>query len=180
MKFTVPTTSIQTGGTLESFYYDLLVGRSDLTRTASNGNTIVEGDLLLTLGQINQILTAGGEVEEYLLAIKADVAILGDLLPDGLPNRTTLDETASVEVKAFKNWFDVSAEVWKKDTNDEIYFLSNPIGNSVSKYLKGSEMLIIFSSFGGATPTVVDRNVDIDTIAQFQAEVSSGWTQVIF
>lgn len=180
MKFTIPTTEIQTGGSLESFYYDLLVGRGDLTRVQDNGTTEVSGDLELTLGHINQILNAGGEVSEYLLAIQADVTLLGDDLPVGLPNRTTLDELAASEIRKFKNWFDTSAEVWLKDTNDKIYFLTNPTGMSISKYLTGTEIAVIINSFGGGTPSVIDRNADVDTIAQFQAEIVSGWTQIIF
>jgi hypothetical protein len=185
MKFIVPTSTIQTGGSLEDFYYDLLVGRSDLDRYEENGNTVCEGNLILTLGQINQILTAGGEVYEYLLAVRADIALLGDDLPSNspnveFPNRQTLDESAGTEVRKFKNWFDSSAEVWKKDTDDEIYFLTNPIGNTIDKYLIGTQIATLFNSFGGGSPSIVDRNLDVDTIAQFEAEIATGWTQVIF
>lgn len=181
MKFTVPTTSIQKGGSLEDFYYDLLiVGRSDLSKISDNGNTIVQGELVLSISQVNQILIAGGEVEQYLMAIKADIALLGDDLPTGLPNQNTLDEVGAAEIRKFKNWFDTSAEVWKKDTNDKIYFLTNPVGTSTSQYLLGSEILILFDSFGGGTPSVIDRNLEVHTIAEFQAEIATGWTQVIF
>lgn len=180
MKFTVPTLEIQKGGSLEDFYYNLLVGRSDLTKSSINGNTIVEGELVLTVTQVNQILQAGGEVEQYLMAIKADITMLGDDVPEGLPSRTTLDELAAPEVMKFKNWFDTSAEVWKKDTDDKIYFVTNPIGTSTNKYLKGSEILILFDSFGGGTPSVIDRNLNVNTIAEFQEETGTGWTQVIF
>lgn len=180
MKFTVPTTAIQKGGALEDFYYDLLVGRSDLTKSATNGSTIVEGELILTVAQVKQILTASGEVEQHLMAVKADIAILGNDVPNGLPSRTTLDELAALEIIKFKNWFDTSAEVWKKDTDDKIYFVTNPIGTSINKYLKGSELLILFNSFGGQSPSVIDRNLNVNTIAEFQTEIGTGWTQVIF
>ncbi len=175
MKFIVPTTSIQKTGSLEDFYYDLLVGRDDLNKIQNGSNTEVTGNLELTLGQINQILAEGGEVYEYLVAVKADIGILGDDLSDGLPNRAMLDENAASEVRKFKHWFENTAEVWKKDTDDQIYFLSNPFGTSVSKYLKGSEIALIYTDF------VSTRNADIDTIAQFNAVVGGGgWTQVIF
>lgn len=180
MKFTVPTTSIQKGGSLEDFYYDLLIGRSDLSKISDNGNTVVQGELVLTVSQVNQILQAGGEVEQYLMAVKADIALLGDDLPGGLPNRTTLDEVGASEIRKFKNWFDTSAEVWKKDTDDKIYFLTNTIGTSTNKYLLGSEILILFDSFGGQAPSVIDRNLEVHTIAEFQAEIATDWTQVIF
>lgn len=180
MRFTVPTPAIQKGGSLEDFYYDLLIGRSDLSKISDNGNTIVQGGLVLTVSQVNQILQAGGEVEQYLMAVKSDIALLGNDLPDGLPNRTTLDEVGAAEIRKFKNWFDTSAEVWKKDTDDKIYFLTNPIGTSTNKYLLGSEILILFDSFGGGSPSVIDRNLEVHTIAEFQAEIATDWTQVIF
>lgn len=182
MKFIVPTSAIQTGGALESFYYDILVGRSDLNRSEEGSTTILEGDLILTLGQINQILGVGGEVYEYLLAIKSDIGLLGDNLPVGLPNRTTLDEMAAAEIRKFKNWFDTTAEVWLLSaTRDVFYFLTNPTGRDASKYLTGSEVAIIFNSFGGSTPTIIDRNADVDTITQFQAAIDTGdWEQIEF
>ncbi len=180
MKFIVPTISIQKGGSLEDFYYDLLIVRSDLSKIPDDGNTIVQGELVLSVSQVYEILVAGGEVEQYLMAVKADIALFGDDLPDDLPNRNTLDEVGAAEIRKFKNWFDTSAEVWRKDTGDKIYFLTNPIGTSINKYLKGNEILILFSSFGGDSPSVIDRNLEVSTIAEFQEEIATGWTQVIF
>lgn len=175
MKFIVPTQEIQTEGSLKDFYYDLFVGRSDINRRESGDNTIIEGELILTVFQVNQILQAGGEVEQYLMAAKADIALLDDDLPDDLPNRNAINV-----IRTFRFWFDSGAEVWKKDIDDEIYFLTNPIGTSMNKYLKGSEILILFNSFGGGSPSVIDRNLEVHTIVEFQTETATGWTQVIF
>lgn len=181
MKIVIPLNEVISTGSLKDFYDDLIKVQSGLTISNDGTNVTIEnGNLNLGLGEINQILTAGGEVYGYLLAIQADIALLGDDLPDGLPNRNTLNESASSEIRKFKNWFDTSAEVWKKDDNTKVYFLSNPIGTSTTKYLTGSQVALIYNSFKIASPLVINRACLVRTIAQFNSDVATGWTQINF
>lgn len=192
MKITIPKTSAHYGGNLFELYYKIAVVDGDnITRTQNNGTITLSGDYELTISEILDILNEGGEVEEYLMAIRADIDILGDLLPDiedlgatppipELPNRMTIDSAGTGEVRAFKNWFGQNCSFWKKDDDTQVYFTTNPVGTSVSQYLKGSQLRALFQSYGGATPSVVDRNLLVRTLSVYEAEVASGWTQIIF
>ena len=192
MKITFPKTEAIYGGALFELYYKIAVVEGDnINKTQDNGTVTLSGDYELTISEIVDILDVGGEVEEYLMAIKADIDILGDELPDiedlgatppvpELPNRITIDSTGTEEIRAFKNWFGQNCSVWKKDDNTKIYFTSNPVGTSVSQYLKGSQLRALFQSYGGASPTIVDRNLLVKTITDYEAEIDSGWTQIIF
>lgn len=184
MKITLPLSQIISTGGLKDFYDDLIKVQSGLTIYNDETNVFIEDDIPLTLGELNQILnapTTGGEiaeVEEYLMAIRTDVDILTDNVPSGLPNAETFTNIA----RSFENWFDSTCELWADAATialaTQVYFLTNPLGTTKSQYLKGSEIAILYNSFGGATPSVVDRNLLPRTIAQFQNEVSSGWTRI--
>jgi len=192
MKITVPKTAAHYGGNLFELYYKIAVVDGDnITRTQNNGNIILFGDYELTINEILDILNEGGEVEEYLMAIRADIDILGDLLPDienpgatppivELPNRMTIDDEGTAEVRAFKYWFGQNCSFWKKDDDTQIYFTTNPVGTSVAQYLKGSQLRALFQAYGGGAPSVVDRNLLVRTISDYESEIASGWTQIIF
>jgi hypothetical protein len=192
MKITIPKIAAHYGGNLFELYYKIAVVDGDnITRTQNNGTITLSGNYELTISEILDILNEGGEIEEYLMAIRADIDILGDLLPDienigatppieELPNIMTVDNTGTEEVRAFKNWFGQNCSFWKKDDNTQIYFTTNPVGTSVAQYLKGSQLRALFQAYGGGSPTVVDRNLLVRTISDYQLEVASGWTQIIF
>jgi hypothetical protein len=192
MKITIPKTSAHYGGNLFELYYKIAVVDGDnISRVQNNGTITLSGDYELTISEILDILNEGGEVDEYLMAVRADIDILGDLLPDiedlgatppipKLPNRMTIDIAGAGEVRAFKNWFGQNCSFWKKDDDTQVYFTTNPVGTSVSQYLKGSQLRALFQSYGGGSPSVVDRNLLVRTLTDYEAEVASGWTQIIF
>lgn len=171
MKLIAPTLTLQTGGILRDLYWDKTVGRFSLSGLEDGlGNTIIEGDIDLSVSEIVQILTAGGEIKEYLMAFKADKDILNDTVPVGLPNR--LD--AFGDAKTFKNWFDSTAEIWINASliadSTKICFYTNPIGTTKQQYLTGNEMLILFNALG------VTRNISVVTTSEFINEI--GWTKI--
>ena len=175
MKITIPKSEVISSGSLTDFYDDLIKVQSGLTISNDDLNVyIVNGNINLNIGEVAQILNAGGEVEEYLMAIRSDYPLLTDNVPSALPNA----ETFTAVARNFENWFDSTCELWKKDDNTQIYFLTNPLGTSMSQYLKGSEIKLLFDSFGGATPSVINRHLVVRTITQFNSEVSTGWTRI--
>lgn len=177
MIFKVNTTEIQKGGSLEDFYYNLLIGRDDLQKTSLNGVTTVSGELELSIADVSDILNAGGEVEEYLMALRADKEVLTDDVPNTMPKYQTFSNGA----KTVENWFDSSCELWANAATiadaTQVYFLTNPLGTTRTEYLKGSEISDLANNFGYATP-VVDRNMVVKTILQFETEVETGWTRI--
>ena len=141
MKAIIPLNEVLSGGSLKDFYDDLIKVRSDREISNDGINVFIESDNLdLTISEQVQILNVGGEIEQYLMAIRADIGLLGTDIPNGIPNQNTIDETGNPEVRKFKNWFDTSAELYKKDDETKVYFLTNPLGNSITDYLKASEL----------------------------------------
>ena len=170
MRFEIPTSAVEVGGVLHDFYYNLFIGRSDLVRTVNDGMITVTGELVLSLGDIYNITEYGGNIFEYLAAIKCNIGLLGlDIVPD-LPKRETLDENAAVVIKKFQNWFEVNSTMYLKDDNLEIFFLTNPFGNSQTEYLTGLELRTLTAIPG--------YDVGIYTLEQFNDQVSSGWSLV--
>ncbi len=172
MRFTLPLDTIEVGGALHDYYYNLLVGRSDLKRTVSNDIVTVEGDLELSLPDLYSIVqTGGGEVYEYLISVKSDISLLGEFVSEGLPNRLTLNESAQSEVRAFKNWFENTSTLYKKNDDSEVLFLSNPVGTSPSEYLTGSQIFLLTA--------LTTHSVSVYTISQFNDMIESGdWSLV--
>jgi hypothetical protein len=184
MKITMPLAQIVSTGGFTDFYDDLIKVQSDLTITKDDDNVFIVDSMQLTITEINEILsmpTSGGEiaeVEEYLMAIRADVDILTDNVPIVLPNSQTFTNI----VRTFENWFDSTCELWANAVDiasaTQVYLLTNPLGTTQAQYLKGSEIMVLFNSFGGPTPSVVDRNLLPRTIAQFNDETASGWYRI--
>lgn len=180
MKITILKSECLSTGSLNDFYNDLTKFNSNLVLSYNDTYAYIEnGETELSLSEISQILTTGGgEVEEYLMAIRADVDLLTDNVPTSMPNSETFTNT----VRTFENWFDSTCELWANAATiaaaNQIYLLTNPLGTTKSKYLKGSEIEILYNSFGGATPSVVDRNLLPRTITQFNTETASGWTRI--
>lgn len=169
MKITFPKSTIVTGGALHDFYYDMTCVNSQLAITNDDTNVYVENGLTPYVYQVKQILNVGGEVNEYLMAIQADISYLDEDILVGLPNR--LDVLGVV--KKFKVWFEATSEVYINDAESRVYFLTNPIGTTAAQYLTGTEIVAI--------EDIAGINADVDTVAQFnQAIGAGGWNRVIF
>lgn len=170
MKLTVTKTSIEVGGTLHDLFYNKTVGRYDLSGSYDNGNTIVQGEIDFTRGELNKVLTNGGLVEEYLMCIVADIAILDDNVPGSMPNPVDVFG----DPKTFKTWLDSTAEVWidSPDINiaTKIYLFSNPIGTTRQQYLTGTQLRQLYIDFNAS------RNLDVITISAFNQ--ISGLTKI--
>lgn len=165
-KIQIPIANVQTGGSLFNWYYNNCIIRSDVSKSTDDNFAYAEDNFNLSIAEVTSILTTGGEVEQYLMAIEADIAILSTNVPSGLPNRLKWDGT----VKKFNDWFIPGAEVWKKDDNTKILFYTNPFASNQDKYLKGSEIKAIYE----ISPALID----VLTITQAQVEVSTGWTKL--
>jgi len=168
-KITLPLTAVETGGALNSFYYNKCVLRSDVSKTNDGVNVIATDSFSFSLSEVASILNNGGEVSEYLMAVRAPIALLDVDVPVGLPKRLTLDGTATEVAKAFKNWLVPNAEIWVKDDNTEILFYTNPFAGNPSDYLLGSEIKLIFD---------ISAQVTVVTIEDAEAEVVTGWTKL--
>lgn len=168
-KVTIPLIAVEIGGTLNSWYYNNCVLRSDVVKTTDDVNATAADSFEFSLADVASILAEGGEVSEYLMAVQSPIALLDTDVPEGLPNRLTLDGTATEVAKQFKNWLVPGAEIWVKDDDTEILFYTNPFAGGVSQYLKGSEISIINSIAG---------TVSILTIANAELETSTGWTKL--
>jgi len=122
------------------------------------------------ISEVDSILVAGGEVEGYLMAIKAPMALLDANVPDTLPNWNTLNGSAVEVAKQFKDWFNVGAEIWKKDDDSEILFFTNPFASNENSYLKGSEIKTLFQ--------IQPATISVLTIADAEILTATGWTRV--
>ena len=169
-KITLPIAEIEIGGTMQTWHYDNALIRSDIIKTTENGTAKVEGTIDMSINDVGQILTAGGEVFGYLMAVKAIIGILDADVPDPLPNNKTLSGTAEEILKKFSGWLVPGAEIWKKDDDSEILFYTNPFAGNQDKYLKGSEIKIIND--------ISPANIDILTIADAEIETATGWTKL--
>jgi len=170
-KITLPIAEIELGGSMQNWHYDNAIIRTDVKKSIVNGDAITEGTLDLSIANVGAVLTAGGEVEAYLMAVQAPLALLDFDVPAGLPRNETLDGSAVIVPKQFKNWFVLGAEIWKKDDDTEIIFYTNPFAGNVSQYLKGSEISIINDIAG---------SVNILTIDAAQTIIDGGgWTKIV-
>lgn len=168
-KITIPKTETDIGGSMNTWFFNEALSVSNILKSTENGTQKIEGLIDMSISDVASILAALGEVEEYLMAIKAPIALLDTDVPVGLPNRTTLDGTATEVPKQFKNWLVPGAEIWKKDDDTEILFFTNPFAGNANSYLKGSEIKIINDISG---------SVNALTIAQAEVETASGWTKL--
>ena len=170
MKLTVIQSTIQVGGSLHDLFFNKTVGRSDLSGSYINGSAIIDGEIKLSRAELNTILVNGGFVDQYLMCVVADKAILNDNVPISMPK--------SVDVfgdpKTFKAWFDSSAEIWINAATiaaaTKVYFFSNPIGTTKEQYLTGTQLKELYTDF------VTSRHLDIITIDDFN--LISGLTKI--
>jgi len=173
MKITIPLSEVVSTGSLKDFYDDLVKIQSESIITNDGSNVYINnGNLILTISQVNSILVAGGEVEGYLMAVRCNIGLLDLDVVAGLPNRYTLDVAGSPENRKFKNWFDTSAELYLNDAKTQIYFLTNPVGTSISKYLTGSQIKLISQ--------IPAQSIAIRLVSQFNTDIQTGWTKIDF
>jgi len=169
MKITIPLSEILSGGSLKDLYDDLIKIQSGLQISNNGTNVYIQGGLTLNLSKLNQIINAGGEVEEYLMSIQIDKSVLAENIPEGLPNRTAVDGTN----RTFNGWFDSTADIYINDADDRIYWLTNPVGNSASEYLTASQIAIVYG--------LSSYSPNVRSVYQFNSDVSAGgWNKVNF
>lgn len=164
-KVTMPIEAVQSGGSLETLYYDSALIRSDVLKSTNETEAIAEGVFKMSINEVNSILTALGEVYGYLMAIRAPKTIFDIAVPDGLPNRLTFNGV----VKIFDSWLVPDAEIWLKDDDTEIIFFTNPFAANESSYLKGSEIKLIHDISGA---------VNVITVEDANTETATGWTKL--
>ena len=166
----IPTTSVEVpGGAVFELFYNKAVLRTIVIKSEETIATVLHsvatGTIQLSIADIIDILGESGDVFEHLMAVRAPIALLGQDVPDGLPERLKWDGT----VKTFNDWLLPGAEIWEKDTNDFIIFYTNPFSGNENVYLTGSEMKIIDD---------IDPSVDVITVADADAETSIGWNKL--
>lgn len=169
-KIELPIAEIEIGGSMQTWHYDNAIIRSDVQKSTENGLAKIDGTIYMSIADVSQILTAGGEVFEYLMAVKAVISLLDADVPDPLPNNKTLDGTATEILKTFSGWLVPGSEIWKKDDDTEILFYTNPFAGNQDKYLTGSEIKVINDINPG--------NIDILTIEDAEVVVATGWTKL--
>lgn len=145
-KIRIPLVAYQTIPAIYKLVDDLTNLNSQATKHAEGDNLIIEfptnikdenkfkGDESVILS----ILAEGGEIEDYLFAIKQPNASSTTDVPEGVPSR--LFRLGAV--RNFSQWFGGNAEVWVNDTTNEFmyYNLPNP---SDAIILKASESELI-------------------------------------
>ena len=86
-KLTIPLSAVNVGGALHNWYYNNCVLRSDVVKSTDDNNAYAIDNFNLNWNAINILLGNSGDIEFYLMAVHANIALLGDNVPDGLPNR---------------------------------------------------------------------------------------------
>jgi len=136
MKIIYPITEALPGGNLHNFDYELRMD-SDLVIQKNGSNIeIINGNIELSISQIGQILANGGEVEDYLMVVKAPIAGLVNDVADGLPDRLKPVQ-GGTEIRKYNDWL-TPGNVWTNATH--FYFLTITVAGT---YLKGSEIKIL-------------------------------------
>ena len=165
-KIEIPIEHVEIGGALFNFYYNKAMIRSEVIKTTSDTLATATDNFDLSISEVGSILANGGEVYEYLMAIRAPYAILETNVPAGLPKNVYFDGAA----KTFRAWFSYGAEVWIKDDNTEVIFYTNPFAGNENLYLKGSEIKIIHD---------ISAQVNAITIADAEGITLTGWTKIV-
>jgi hypothetical protein len=168
-KLTFPLSVVEVGGALFNWYYNNVQLRSDVTKSSDASNAYAVNNFGLTFNAIKTLLTNGGDVEFYLMAVHANIDLLGDTVPDGLPNRMTYNISGTQIPKTFNYWFNTGSDKWKKDDNSEIVFLTNPFAGNEDQYLKGSEIKLIED---------MPNTIEILKYQDALDLVDSGWTKI--
>jgi len=170
-KIQIPIASVEIGGALQSWYYNNAMLRSDVAKSTDDTYAYATDNFDFAIADIVSILDEGGEVFEYLMAIKAPIALMSTNVPDTLPNYLKLDDTGTKVAKEFSDYLVPGVELWKKDTDDFIIFYTNPFAGNESSYLTGSEIKDIDDISPGL--------IDVMKIIDAQAEIAGGgWTKM--
>ncbi len=172
-KITVPQETAEVGGNLFDVVYNGSILNSEVANTLENGNRIIDDTnasagqkLVIEEATILEILTEGGEIENYLFGIRQPSASATVDVPVGVPLRTFI----LGDVRNFSEWFANNADVWLNDTTNEIIYYNNP-NPSGGPILKASEAEIIRQ--------IDTVNYSFLTVAEVQAEVAGpNWTKL--
>ena len=144
-KITVPQATAEVGGNLFDVIYNGSVLNSEVANTLENGSRIiddsnasVEQKLVIEESVILEILTEGGEIENYLFGIRQPSASATIDVPVGVPSRLFILGA----VRNFSQWYSSNADVWLNEVTDEIIYYISP-NPSDGLILKASEAEII-------------------------------------
>lgn len=170
-KLTIPLSAVQNGAPFFGWYYNnCILKSSQISLTTDVTNAYAINSFNLAWSAINTLLTNGGEMEFYLMAVRANIDLLADTVPDGCPNRMTYNTSGIQVPKTFNNWLVPGSDWWKKDDDTEILFLTNPFAGNEDKYLKASEIKLIDD---------LPNTISILKQSDAMTLVSSGWTKII-
>lgn len=136
MKITYPINAALPGGALHNLDYELRMNSSLTIQKSGSNIEIINGNITLSISQVDEILASGGEVENYVMVTKAPLSGLNVDVPEGLPDRTK-PTAAGTSVRKIGEWLTPN-NVWIGETH--FYFLSINIAGT---YLKGSEIAIL-------------------------------------
>ena len=174
-KIIIPVDSAKNGGNLYTLVDDLSNLNSEVSKTRDNGNLIIDDDtasaeqkLEIDAATLLSILQEGGQVQEYLMAVRAPNALAMQDVPAGVPYRTNV----LGQTRIFLNWFLDGAEVWTENAGNEFIFYTNPAPSLGAQGLTASEIEIIRQ--------LDVANITVLTVAQAQAVVASGWNKVVW
>ena len=174
-KIIIPAATAEVGGTLFDLVYNGSILNSEVANTLENGNRIIDDTnasagqkLVITEEGILEILAEGGDIENYLFAIRQPSASASLKVPEGVPLREFILwnlNPVDANIKNFGQWYSLNADVWLNEVIDEIIYYNNP-NPSGGPILKASEAEII-------------RQIDTDnnsflTVAEAQAITSPG------
>jgi hypothetical protein len=141
-KITLPKTACMRGGALDIWYHDLADFDESISRTLSGANVIIENNFDLSITEINNIITAGGTIEEMLTAVRISnwTTFRALLVPVGVEKSIDIFSTTNAQL-SFANWLR-RGEVWHKsiDSVMQAVFYTNMNGATKDLYLKGVDI----------------------------------------
>ena len=126
MKIVYPISAALPGGALHDFDYELRMN-SDLEITKVSDNVEITGQVPLTIDQAVLVLDNGGNVYDYLMAVKLPIANLTTDVPSTLPD-STKPTASGTEPRQFNDWL-APNNVWVNDTH--FYFLTQTVAKTV-------------------------------------------------
>lgn len=179
-KIIIPAETAEVGGTLFDVVYNGSILNSEVSNTLENGNRIIDDTnassgqkLVISAATILEILSEGGEIENYLFGIRQPSASASLKVPEDVPLREFIlwnKDPVAANITNFGQWYSLNADVWLNEVTDEIIYYNNP-NPSGGPILKASEAEIIRQ---------IDTNVySFLTVAEVQAIVTDpNWVKL--
>lgn len=125
MKITYPISAALPGGALHDFDYELRMN-SELTIQKNGSDIEIIDGIVLSISEVATILNNGGEVEDYLMAIKAPIADIVNTVHANMPDRTKPGASGDVD-RNYNDWL-APENVWTTGTH--FYFLTQTVAGT--------------------------------------------------